>query len=151
MLTWCSSQHDPGQLHNLIAAGKHHRSDSEVAEPVFVNGHRLSLLVSHLDALMMVLKSCKADSCLLPWHQLHPEGNVNSFADALDTSYDAFYHAQPRVSFSACELGYIPESEGPMQILPFPLSLAMDDTSGPAQVPLVNPDWSMWVEGGRGR
>lgn len=64
---------------------------------------------------MMVLKSCNEDSCRHPWHQLHPGGQVNSLADALDSSYDKFYANQPKVSFSECSVGYHIWAEGPQK------------------------------------
>jgi hypothetical protein len=35
-------------------------------------------LIPRLDALMMVLKSCKGDTCRKPWTALHPSGDVAS-------------------------------------------------------------------------
>lgn len=66
-----------------------------------------------LDALTMVLKSCKREQCTDPWRVLHPEGNVRTLRDALSGQFDSFYEEQPRVSFSECKLGYIREVEGP--------------------------------------
>lgn len=68
--------------------------------------------MSRLDALMMVLKSCQGDECRYPWRQLHPKGQVGSLAEALVSGFDTFYENQPKVTFSACELGYIVASEG---------------------------------------
>lgn len=65
--------------------------------------------------MMMVLKSCEGDACRYPWRQLHPGGKVNTLAEALRSDYDEFYSNQPKVSFSACELGYIISSEGPQK------------------------------------
>lgn len=61
----------------------------------------------------MVLKSCKAEQCHQPWAVLHPQGDVRTLRDALHSKFDVFYNEQPRVGFSACELGYIVGSEGP--------------------------------------
>jgi N-acetylglucosamine-6-sulfatase len=68
-----------------------------------------------LDALVVVLKSCKGETCIQPWKVLHPEGDVKSLVDSLKPGFDVFYHEQPKVSFSKCELGYIKESEGPLE------------------------------------
>jgi hypothetical protein len=76
-------------------------------------------IITRLDALMMVLKSCKGRSCTHPWETLHPKGNVATLTDSLRPSYDAFYKEQPKVHFTKCELGYIKESEGPMDVVPF--------------------------------
>lgn len=67
----------------------------------------------------MVLKSCKGDSCRKPWRVLHPDGGVNSLLDALSATFDEFYHQQPKVSFSSCELGYIKAAEGPQHVHSF--------------------------------
>lgn len=70
-------------------------------------------LTSRLDALIMVLKSCKGKSCIDPWSVLHPQGDIKTLKDAMHKSLNAFYEKQTRVRFDACELGYIRESEGP--------------------------------------
>lgn len=82
-------------------------------------GRPLEAVVNRLDALLMVLKSCKADSCRDPWYTLHPGGRVNSLTDALSPEFDAFYQEQPKTSFSKCELGYIISSEGPQKVNSF--------------------------------
>ena len=76
-------------------------------------GRSFKHVVSRLDALLLVLKSCKGSSCTDPWSTLHPEGNIKNLKDALAERFDAFYHNQPKISFSACALGYIKEVEGP--------------------------------------
>lgn len=70
-------------------------------------------VVNRLDALTLVVKSCKSSECIEPWKVLHPQGDVLTLKDALNEKYDEFYQGQPRVSFSSCELGYIKEAEGP--------------------------------------
>jgi hypothetical protein len=77
-------------------------------------GLTLAKVVSRLDSLLLVTKSCKGETCTQPWRALHPGGNVASLRDALAPRFDAFYEKQqPRVEYSACEMGYIVESEGP--------------------------------------
>lgn len=78
-------------------------------------GRDIKQLISRLDALLLVLKSCKGWECTLPWQVLHPDEKVTSLSEALQSKYDAFYAAQPNISFSACELGYLPETEGPQE------------------------------------
>jgi N-acetylglucosamine-6-sulfatase len=73
----------------------------------------LGRLWSRLDALMMVMKSCKGQTCIEPWKGLHPNGDVRSLDDALDEKFDDFYREQRKVSFERCEAGYIVEAEGP--------------------------------------
>lgn len=40
---------------------------------------------------------------------------MNNLAEALDSKYDRFYKNQPKVSFSACKIGYLIDSEGPQK------------------------------------
>lgn len=77
-------------------------------------------LLPRLDALIMVLKTCKSRSCTHPWEVLHPAGNVENLYDALDARFDEFYEVQQeRVRFDRCEKGYILESEGPINAKAF--------------------------------
>lgn len=88
----------------------------------YPTGRRTSLgnLLSRLDALLLVLKTCKARVCTHPWETLHPHGDVQNLHDALDTKFDDFYNLeQEKVQFTKCERGYILESEGPTQALSF--------------------------------
>lgn len=69
----------------------------------------------------MVLKSCKNKQCTQPWLTIHPGGQVHNLAEALENNFDNFYATQPRISFTKCELGYIPLSEGAMDVVPWHL------------------------------
>lgn len=108
----------------------------------------LERVVDRLDALMMVLKSCKQHSCTHPWESLHPSGNVSNLLDALSSAYDDFYRDQAKVSFTRCEGGYIVESEGPQDFYAFDAMRELDDNDALYDVPeqrvLINPDWSLW-------
>lgn len=68
---------------------------------------------------MMVLKSCKGRTCVEPWRELHPSGDVNSLLESLKPEFDVFYQDQPKVSFSDCKVAYFPEFEGPMEVNKF--------------------------------
>lgn len=70
-------------------------------------------MIDRLDSLMLVLKSCKGETCIKPWETLHPEGGVESLHDALHTDFDEFYSEQVKVHFDRCEDGYIVDAEGP--------------------------------------
>ncbi|KAJ9616916.1 hypothetical protein H2200_000636 [Cladophialophora chaetospira] len=134
---WCSNEHelydltdDPWQMNNifnessrLFGVGPRTSSlDSMLSastelKQVFLNGNAtttISQLISRLDALLLVLKTCKMDECRLPWLSLHPTGDVLSLRDALDPRFDDFYDTRPKVHYERCERGYIPESEGAM-------------------------------------
>jgi N-acetylglucosamine-6-sulfatase len=72
-----------------------------------------------LDALLLVLKSCKGQSCVELWKEFHPDASeeVRTLADAMDVRYDWFYasmHAEgAKVAFRECKAGYLKEVEGP--------------------------------------
>ena len=110
---WCNNEHelydmsrDPGQMNNLLSP-----KASDAAQWLF--GLPATKIVSRLDSLMLVLKSCKGDTCRAPWRQLHPSGNVQSLKEALNPAYDVFYEKeQTRVEFDFCWNGYWPEAEG---------------------------------------
>lgn len=77
-------------------------------------GFDLDRLASRLDSLILVLKSCKGQTCVRPWEALHPLGDVATLSDALSPRFDDFYEVQQRrVAFSRCELGQMLASEGP--------------------------------------
>ncbi|KAH4348839.1 arylsulfatase [Parastagonospora nodorum] len=108
---WCTNEHelydmtkDPGQVNNLVNPSK---------QPTLVLNQPISRLQSRLDALLLVLKTCKASSCTDPWPVIHPKGDVVNLEDALASKFDDFYAQQPKVAFTKCELGQILSSEGP--------------------------------------
>lgn len=78
-------------------------------------------LLPRLDALLMVLKTCKGRACTHPWEILHPAGHgrVRNLLEAMDPKYDTFYAQQEKVAYEKCEKGYILESEGPMRVSPY--------------------------------
>jgi arylsulfatase len=78
-------------------------------------GRDINQVISRLDALLLVLKSCKGSECTFPWQVLHPDKKATSLPQALQPKFDTFYSAQPDIRFSACELGYLLESEGPQE------------------------------------
>ncbi|ETI24761.1 hypothetical protein G647_04131 [Cladophialophora carrionii CBS 160.54] len=134
---WCSNEHelydmthDPWQMDNVYGEGtrtytigmpserlRDEISSSLSAVGIFSHGNittTISHLISRLDALLLVLKTCRMDECRTPWSSLHPTGQVRNLRDALDVRFDEFYHMHPKVRYEQCERGYIPESEGPM-------------------------------------
>ncbi|KAH8176395.1 sulfatase domain-containing protein [Sarocladium implicatum] len=112
---WCNNEHelydmsrDPGQMDNLL-------SEKAAAQVQWLFGLPANKIVSRLDSLMLVLKSCKGETCRTPWRQLHPSGNVRSLKEALHPEFDDFYEKeQARVKFDFCWNGYWPEAEGIM-------------------------------------
>lgn len=112
---WCTNEKeyydvnlDPGQLENYFDS-----SASSAREAYTLFGRSFKHIVNRLDALMMVLKSCKGIECVQPWDVLHPHGDIKTLKDALAVDFDVFYQEQPKVSFERCELGYLKDVEGP--------------------------------------
>ncbi|KAJ5152395.1 hypothetical protein N7492_010690, partial [Penicillium capsulatum] len=127
---WCTGDHqlyemknDPDQIHNLLATEKHNgeiTSHNITQVPGEINGHKITRVAERLDALLMVLKSCKGNTCIDPWRHLHPQGNVKTLSDAMETKYDDFYKHQPKIKFSECLSGYLIEAEGPQMASQYP-------------------------------
>jgi hypothetical protein len=112
-------QVDPYQINNLLPSGKNSTGmpiASYADSSVKINNKPLLSIVSRLDAIMMVMKSCKGKTCTEPWKVLHPDGDVKSLKDAMDSKYDSFYlqaAEKNSVSFGMCMGGYIVTAEGP--------------------------------------
>ncbi|OAL50143.1 Arylsulphatase [Pyrenochaeta sp. DS3sAY3a] len=121
---WCTGDHeyydmrfDPGQLENYFDD-----ADEEIVarrDKYEIAGRSFNAITDRLDALMMVLKSCKGKACREPWNELHSDKKVRTLKDALAYKYDEFYDNQPRVRFEECALGYIREVEGPQDAIEF--------------------------------
>ncbi|KAI0535384.1 arylsulfatase-like protein [Xylaria digitata] len=109
---WCNNEHelydlttDPGQMLNLLDPNE--RSGGTLL------GLPLDKVVQRLDTLLFVLKSCRAETCIYPWRELHPAGNVESLKDALSSRFDTFYDTETEsIKFERCEMGYILDAEG---------------------------------------
>lgn len=115
----------------VLDSSRPHRADQQVlytsdvvpsGSTIANSANALSVpkVLHRLDALLMVLKTCRGRECTHPWEMLHPKGDVHDLKDAADPIYDHFYeHEQQRVKFDKCEKGYILESEGPLHIKPY--------------------------------
>ena len=95
---------------NYLGSHSHLQSEYRLGSRPFKH------VVSRLDSLLMVLKSCKRQECHEPWKTIHPTADIKTLTDALDSDYDAFYEEQPKVSFSSCEMGYLIDAEGPQHV-----------------------------------
>ncbi|KAI0849086.1 putative arylsulfatase [Daldinia vernicosa] len=116
---WCNNEHelydlnvDPGQLRNLLSS----ESVTSSTATATAAGYPVDKVAARLDALVLVLKTCAGTTCQRPWAELHPEGGVQTLADALEPRYDGFYEAQgraARVEYAYCANGFLPDAEGP--------------------------------------
>ncbi|KAK4047632.1 hypothetical protein OIV83_005290 [Microbotryomycetes sp. JL201] len=104
---WCTGEHelydmkrDRAQMHNLMEESRSKLKDQD-------------RLVSRLDALLLVLKTCKGDVCRYPWAHIFPEGKVQGLKDAMKPKYDKYFNALPKVDFSKCTPGYLRNFEPP--------------------------------------
>jgi hypothetical protein len=91
-----------------------------------IMGYHVSKVVSRLDALLLVLKSCQGASCIKPWDVLHPGGSVGSLRDAMAEEYDRFYRQQNKVSYDRCEYYYVLDAEGPQEVLAYRNGYSLD-------------------------
>lgn len=109
---------------NYLGAESHLQSEYTLA------GRPFEHVVTRLDSLLMVLKSCYGRECHEPWNTIHPNSEVKNLKYALDQDFDAFYESQPKVSYSSCELGYLVGAEGPQQVNAFGEELKNSDRLG---------------------
>jgi hypothetical protein len=65
-------------------------------------GRPIEQVIYRLDALVLVQKSCVADTCREPWKQLHPNGGVTTLAGALNEQYDEMYEN----SYNVAKVGW---------------------------------------------
>lgn len=114
--TWCTGErefydmkNDTAQMHNRL--GPH-----ATGTGFEYYGRPESELFNRLDAVLMVTKSCKQDTCRNPWQVLFPTGPVTNLKSAMDQTYDSFFLNQPKISFSDCAEGHIVSEEGPMKV-----------------------------------
>ena len=117
--TWCTMEKeffdmntDSVQMNNLLAQN----APNSTAQ---YYGRSWKELVKRLDAVLMVTKSCKQDSCRDPWSVLFPGGQVTDLESAMTQQYDAFFDNQPQVSFTGCLAGYFPAVEGAQTVHAF--------------------------------
>ena len=107
------SQNDPYQVSNLFPSADS-TSDSRGVDQTTLLGLPISKVISRLDSLLFVLKTCKSKSCVDPWRALHPAGNVNNLKDALASRFDEFHEIkQKKIQFDRCARGYLLDAEGP--------------------------------------
>ncbi|KAK4136298.1 hypothetical protein BT67DRAFT_454975 [Trichocladium antarcticum] len=63
------------------------------APPATLLGVPFDKVIARLDSLLLVLKSCRGQTCIRPWH---PAGNVQNLHGALGSKSDVFYENQQR-------------------------------------------------------
>lgn len=73
---------------------------------------------SRLNALLMVMKSCEADTCRDPWSVIQPpqaDGawRVSCLSEALDPAYDDFFAGIPEVTIAECVQYQLASNERP--------------------------------------
>lgn len=114
--TWCTGAHefhdmttDLVQMNNLLGPNAGNVSVEYYDRP-------LEQLINRLDAVLMVTKSCKQDSCRNPWGVMFPNGEVDDLTTAMATTYDSFFENQPKVQFEECTAGYLEEFETPYNV-----------------------------------
>lgn len=112
---WCTNQtelydlkSDPYQTYNVLA---------DFASSYSIAGRPLDQIVPRLEALIMVLKTCKDQSCTQPWEVIHPDKTVKSLEAALNGRFDKFYAEQPRMWFKGCPLGYFSDWENQSPVI----------------------------------
>ncbi|CAG9983614.1 unnamed protein product [Clonostachys byssicola] len=118
---WCTNEteffdlkSDPYQTTNLATDNKGLNTQQFAGRP-------LAQVFSRLNALIMVLKTCKGRACTHPYESLHPKRDVSSLKEALSPSFDVFYSTQPQMWYTECPMAYIAEFENQEQVAEFPV------------------------------
>ncbi len=116
---WCTGERelydlaeDPYQVRNLLAP-----LNAVGPFAAFDEGGAMTpesqRLLHRLDALTLVLKTCKGESCVAPYGALFPHGKVSTLQQAMHKKYDAYFAGLPKVHFDHCMLGYQNRLEQP--------------------------------------
>jgi N-acetylglucosamine-6-sulfatase len=95
---------DPVQMRNLhpsAPAEEGHKNPFNSGEQKLA-GYDITRLLPRVDALLLVLKSCKGSACAKPWKELHPNEEVKNLNDAMDMRFDDKYKSVPKVRFNRC-------------------------------------------------
>ncbi|CAK3774366.1 arylsulfatase [Lecanosticta acicola] len=115
---WCTGEKefydmnaDPYQMDNL------HRTLTGPMQNLQFFDRPWHQLVPRLDALLMVLKSCKQDTCRDPYSVLFPKREVRNLTAAMHRHYDNFFDGTPKLKFHSCHTGYIPHLEQESRVL----------------------------------
>ncbi|KAF2875643.1 arylsulfatase [Massariosphaeria phaeospora] len=132
---WCSSVNelydmkaDPGQMNNLF--GNPGNSNTSLpnstyakyptypTEPPLVTlgntSYPRDTLISRLDGLLLVLKTCKGKTCVSPWDTVLPGEGITTLAAAMHKQYNTYFADMPKVSFDTCLEGYLEDNEHPL-------------------------------------
>ena len=117
--TWCTGEREFYDMDDDFVQMDNRLHVNATGEGKTYFGRSETELVSRLDALLMVMKGCKQDSCRVPWQSMFPDGSVNDLEAAMNERYDSFFENQPKVSFSSCPAGHIVAEEGPQEVLAF--------------------------------
>lgn len=101
----------------------------DASSPYTLAGRLLGDVLTRLNALVMVLKTCSGRSCTRPWESLHTDGSIRTLKQALNPRFDSFYRDQPQMWFSDCPEAYIAEMESQEPVGKHPGELHVQDTS----------------------
>ena len=114
--TWCTNEREFYDMNADIFQMNNRLGPNPKDGVVDYFGRPWNEVIDRLDALLMVTKSCKEDSCRAPWNVLFPKGQVNDLETAMRPEYDSFFKDQPQISFSSCGVGYFIDEEGPQTV-----------------------------------
>lgn len=114
--TWCTNEREFYDMNADIYQMNNRIGDNPKDGTAEYFGRPWNEVIDRLDALLMVTKSCKEDSCREPWKVLFPKGQVTDLETAMRPEYDSFFKNQPRISFSNCAVAYFVEDEGPQTV-----------------------------------
>lgn len=106
LIKWCTNEvelyntrDDPYELTNLALGANGTDGGAAITNP------DVKRMLTRLNAILLVTKSCTLGTCRDPWTVLQPPpaaSPVRSLKQALDPSHDDFYSDLPEVKFGKC-------------------------------------------------
>lgn len=127
---WCTGERelydleeDPHQVRNLLAPlnlqgpfAPFHSTSSLTGNSVLAPS--TARLLDRLDALLLVLKTCRGDTCTNPYKELSTHNDFVQLSDLLqqrnvDSNVESWLRDLPKVEYSTCQLGYQSRNEWP--------------------------------------
>lgn len=133
---WCTNETEFFDM-NADLAQMHNRLSLDFkGQEIRYYGRPEAELMIRLDALLLVARRCKTNSCRNPWSELFPNGEVNSLRGAMDAKYDIFFTSQPRISFQNCKPGYHIDNEGRQKVYPYKGPPSTQQTTQTTEQPL---------------
>ncbi|KAI0019702.1 arylsulfatase [Xylariomycetidae sp. FL0641] len=95
-IIWCTGE---TELYNIMEDKYELTNLARSTDPKYAK------IIDRMNALLLYMKSCGEESCRSPWAALQPPNataEITSFAQAMDSTHDAFFAGFPKFAFGSC-------------------------------------------------